>query len=494
MMEEAVMANAATGTEYEVVIGLEVHAQLLTASKMFCRCSASYITAGPNENTCPVCLGMPGVLPVMNEEAIRDTILTGIALGCTIPEVSKFDRKNYFYADLPKGYQISQFDQPLTVDGTLRFVVDGKEVSCGIERVHLEEDAGTLHHLGSGIHSSHASLVDFNRAGVPLMEIVGRPDLRTPKEAREYVTTLRRILMFIGVNDGNLEEGSMRCDANISLRPKGATELGAKVEVKNMNSFRSIERALEHEIVRQTALLRRGETIPQETRGWIDPENRTVSQRSKEQAHDYRYFPDPDLPALSISRELVDELRRSLPELPSAMQTRFVSSYGISEYEAGVLTQERSDAETFEEIVKRGVDPVLAARWCIGDLAKLAKDSKTGIGASGLGVEGVAELLKLLHAGTINGATAKALAEELYTVGGSPAALVAERGLGKVSDRSAVEAMCQEAIAGNQKAVEDFRGGKEAAFQSLVGAVMKASRGRADAALVREVLTDLLSS
>ncbi|MGB6770998.1 MAG: Asp-tRNA(Asn)/Glu-tRNA(Gln) amidotransferase subunit GatB, partial [Candidatus Dormiibacterota bacterium] len=359
--------NAAAPSPWEAVIGLEVHAQLLTQSKMFCACRADYLGLPPNSNTCPTCLGLPGALPVMNAEGIRLTIRTALALNCEIPEFTKFDRKNYFYPDLPKGYQISQYDLPLSRNGWLEFDVEGRSVRAGITRVHLEEDSGTLHHAGE-IQTSAFSLVDLNRAGVPLMEIVGEPDLGTPSEARAYLHTLRQLLIYIGVNDGNMEEGSLRCDANISLRPAGSPTLGVKVEVKNMNSFRGVQRALEFELERQAELLDRGDPVAQETRGWSELEQRTVSQRSKEEAQEYRYFPEPDLPPLVITRAEVEQVRAGLPELPAARRARFQSQYGLAADQALLLTTRPGDSRYFEEVVGQGAEPLLAANWQLGDL------------------------------------------------------------------------------------------------------------------------------
>jgi len=489
---QAAPPRAIEGTEYEAVIGLEVHAQLLTRSKMFCACSADYNDAEPNSNTCPVCLGLPGTLPVMNREAVEDTVLTALALNCEIPPFTKFDRKNYFYPDLPKGYQISQYDLPLSRNGVLSFSVGDRAVRCGITRVHLEEDTGTLKHAGDLIHQATSSLVDLNRAGVPLMEIVGEPDLRTADEAREYVVRLREVLMYVGVNDGSMEKGSLRCDANVSLRRVGEEQLGVKVEIKNMNSFRAVHRALEYEIERQLDVLQKGGTLVQETRGWIETENRTVSQRSKEQAHDYRYFPEPDLPPLQLDRAFVERVRARMPELPDARQRRFESQYGLSAYDAAILTASRDDADAYEAVVGAGVPAKLAANWQMGDVAKLANAQHLPLHRSGLGVAGLATLLKLVDAGSINGATAKALLDELYAGGGDPEAIVRERGLSQVSDAGALGGVVDQVVAANPKAVADFQGGKEAALQSLVGQVMKATRGRADAKLVTTLLRERL--
>jgi aspartyl-tRNA(Asn)/glutamyl-tRNA(Gln) amidotransferase subunit B len=478
---------------YEPVIGLEVHAQLLTASKMFCGCSADYLGRPPNSNTCPVCLGLPGVLPVINRVAVEYTVRTALALGCEIPEHSKFDRKNYFYPDLPKGYQISQYDMPLSRHGRLTFTLDGEEVSCRITRVHLEEDTGTLQHAGDILQQARSSLVDLNRAGVPLMEIVGEPDLRTPEQAREYLVRLRQVLVYIGVNDGNLERGSFRCDANISLRRRGTDGMGVKVEVKNMNSFRAVQRALEFEIVRQGRLLDQGQTVAQETRGWVEAKGATVSQRSKEHAHDYRYFPEPDLPPLHLTAELVERVGAALPELPHQLVKRLQSEHGLSAHDAALLSAERQDARDFEALVGAGVPAKSAANWLMGDVARLARESRTPLHGSGLGVDGLAGLIRLVEAGRINGPTAKSLLEELYVKGGDPEAVVRERHLAQVSDQAELERVVDSVIAGNGAAVADFRAGKEQALQRLVGGVMKATGGRADARVVNRLLRDRLS-
>jgi aspartyl-tRNA(Asn)/glutamyl-tRNA(Gln) amidotransferase subunit B len=487
------LRDASATVDYEAVIGLEVHAQLLTRSKMFCGCPASYVDAEPNDNTCPVCLGMPGTLPVINRRAVEYTVRTALALQCEIPPFTKFDRKNYFYPDLPKGYQISQYDLPLSRDGHLEFDLDGRRVRCGITRVHLEEDTGTLHHAGDVLQSATSSLVDYNRSGVPLMEIVGEPDLRSAEEAREYLVRLRQILMYIGVNDGNLEQGSFRCDANVSIRPRGSDTLGVKVEIKNMNSFRAVHRAVEYEIARQIGVLTGGGSLHQETRGWVEARAATVSQRSKEQAHDYRYFPEPDLAPLVLSEEMVAEMRSALPELPEARAARFQEQYGLSDYDAGILIATRQEADCFESLVAARIPAKLAANWQTQDVARLAHEHHLPLWESGLGVDGLAALLRLVEAGTVNQTTAKELLEELYLPGGDPAAVVRERGLGQVSDEAALGALVDAAIAANPKAVADFRTGKEAALGSLVGQVKKATQGRADFRLVDRLLRERLS-
>jgi aspartyl-tRNA(Asn)/glutamyl-tRNA(Gln) amidotransferase subunit B len=433
------------------------------------------------------------VLPVINRVAVEYTVRTALALNCEIPEHSKFDRKNYFYPDLPKGYQISQWDMPLSLNGHLSFTVDGEEVRCGITRVHLEEDTGTLQHAGDILQQARSSVVDLNRAGVPLMEIVGEPDLRSSEQAREYLVRLRQILVYIGVNDGNLEQGSFRCDANISLRRPGETELGVKVEVKNMNSFRAVQRALDFEIVRQGRLLDQGQTIAQETRGWVEAKGATISQRSKEYAHDYRYFPEPDLPPLQLGVDFVERVRAGLPELPQQLIERLQRDHGLSPYDAAVISAEREDARAFEELVASGVPAKAAANWLMGEVARLSRESHTPLQRSGLGVAGLAALVKLVEGGSVNGSTAKELLEELYLPGGDPAAVVRDRGLGQVSDQGELERLVDAVIAENPAAVADFRGGKEQALQRLVGGVMKATRGRADARAVTGLLRDRLS-
>lgn len=477
---------------YVVTIGLEVHAQLLTQSKMFCSCSARYIGKEPNTNTCPVCLGLPGALPVINQQGVADTILTALALNCQIAPLTKFDRKNYFYPDLPKGYQISQFDLPLSHDGWLEVVVDGITHRCGITRVHLEEDTGTMHHAGDVLQEASSSLIDLNRCGVPLMEIVGEPDIPTPEVAREYLVRLRQILMYIGVNDGNLEEGSFRCDANISLKPAGESGLGTKVEVKNMNSFRAVQKALEFEIARQTDILNSGGTVLQETRGWVEGKSATVSQRSKEHAHDYRYFPEPDLPPMEFDAPFLATMKAKLPELPAALSQRFCEQYGLTAYEAAVLSATRDDAQTFEELVAEKIPAKVAATWLMGDVARLANEHRVPVRESGLQTTGLGVLLKLVVDNAINGSTAKELLAEFYVQGGDVAAAVRDRGLAQVSDENALVKVVDEAIAGNPRACEDFRGGKDSALQSLVGSVMKATRGRADAKMVTQLLRDRL--
>jgi aspartyl-tRNA(Asn)/glutamyl-tRNA(Gln) amidotransferase subunit B len=472
--------------DYEAVIGMEVHAQLLTESKMFCRCSADYAAAEPNTHACPVCLGMPGMLPVINQKAVEYTVMTALALNCQIPEFSKFDRKNYFYPDLPKGYQISQYDLPLSRDGWLEIEVDGESRPIGIERVHLEEDTAKLVHLGGH------SLVDFNRAGVPLMEIVSRPDIRTSEEARRYLTKLRTILRYLGVNSGNMEEGAMRCEANISLRPRGTSELGTKVEVKNLNSFHSVKLALEYEIERQARILRAGGRVEQVTMGWNEARGVTVVQRSKEYAHDYRYFPEPDLPPLVLSWEWVEGIRTSLPELPDARRDRFVEQYGLSRYDAEVLTAERPVADYFESCVRAYPDAKAVANWITGELFRLLKATDAGIEAIKITPDALAELLTLVEKGSISINIAKDVFAEMFETGQPAAQIVREKGLAQISDAEELAPIVEQVIAENPGPVAEYLAGKEAVLRFLVGQVMKATRGKANPQLVTKLLQEKL--
>ena len=481
--------------EYETVIGLEVHVQLQTQSKMFCSCRADYQTAPANQRVCPVCLGLPGTLPVVNRKAVEYTIMTGLALGCRIPEYTKFDRKNYPYPDLMKGYQISQYDLPLALDGHLEFETGGQAYNVGIERVHLEEDVAKLHHHPSADGQGY-SLVDVNRSGVPLMEVVSKPDMRSAEEAREYLTTLHSILQYLDVSTANLQDGSFRCDANISLRPKGRERLGSKAEVKNMNSFRSVFLALKYEEERQRKILDRGERVAQETRGWVEERNATVSQRSKEQAHDYRYFPEPDLPPLTIDREWVEEIQGRLPELATQRRARFVEQYRIPEKDAGLLTNSKDMADFYESAVAAGLrrngdDEGLAksvSNWVFGDLSRLLNLENTGIGESKVTPDYLAELVDLVDRGEINTNTAKDVLEQVFQNGKSPAEVVAEKGYSQIDDSSVVEAAVAAAIEANPKALEDYRSGKSAAAKFLVGQVMKNTKGQAKPDLVNQLV------
>ena len=469
----------AVATRYEVVVGLEVHAQVLTQSKMFCGCSTDYLTTPPNANTCPVCLGLPGSLPVINRRAVEATIRTALALNCEIPEFSKFDRKNYFYPDLPKGYQISQYDLPFSRNGHLEFDVKGDPRRCGITRVHLEEDTGKLLHAGA-IEEAQSSLVDFNRAGVPLMEIVSEPDLRSADEAREYVMRLRAILQYIGVNNGDMESGQLRCDANVSMRPVGQTELGTKVEIKNMNSFRAIHRAIQYEIERQTEVLESGGRLVQETRGWNDARGLTVSQRTKEFAEDYRYFPEPDLPPLEVSRKWVAEIRSSLPELPAARRDRFITAYGLTTYDASLLTSSKPMAAFFEETVRLGGPAKAAANWILGDFSRLLNAEHKEIEEASVKPRHLAQLIGLIDSGAISGKMAKQTFEAMYRALDPGPALEAARGSSQISGDAELERIVDQVIAENAKSVADFKAGKEQALKFLIGQGMKISKGRAN--------------
>ena len=477
--------------EFEAVIGLEVHAELLTRSKMFCGCSSTF-GAPPNTHTCPICLGMPGVLPVINRRGVECAIRTALALHGTIAPMSRFARKNYFYPDLPKAYQISQYELPLSEHGYVAFVLDGVEKRIGIRRVHLEEDTGKLVHAGI-MEEAESSLVDYNRCGVPLMEIVSEPDLRTPEEAAEYLRTLRAILVYLDVCDGNMEEGSFRCDANVSVRPAGATELGVKVEVKNMNSFRNVQRALEYEIRRQIKALREGEALVQETRLWNADQEITLSMRSKEHAHDYRYFPDPDLVPLVVEPAWIEEIRRNLPELPEAKRRRFARDYGIPEYDAGVLTASKELAEYYEACVRAQNDPKAVSNWVMVELlGRLNKDGK-GITESPIPPARLAALLRLLAEGAISGKMAKEFFDEMYASGADPVEILKAKG-GQITDAGELEAIVRAVVEKHAGPVAEYRGGKETAFNFLVGQVMRATKGKANPKLVNALLKKALAA
>jgi aspartyl-tRNA(Asn)/glutamyl-tRNA(Gln) amidotransferase subunit B len=476
---------------YETIIGLEVHAQLATATKMFCGCRASF-GAAPNTQTCPVCLGLPGSLPVINRRAVEFGIMTALAIGCGVNTHNRFARKHYYYPDMPKNYQITQYEEPLAERGGLAIAVGGATREIGIERLHLEEDVGKLLHEGA-LETAQASSVDFNRAGVPLMEIVSKPDLRSPEEAAAYLRTLRAILIYLRVCDGNMEEGSLRCDANISLRPRGQAEYGTKVEIKNMNSFRNVRDALEHEIRRQTRALETGVRIVQETRLW-DPERAvTVSMRSKEFAHDYRYFPEPDLPPLHVQPDWVGALRSALPELPAARRARFETAYALTAYEADLLTQGRGLADYFEDAARASGRPKAVANWVLNELLReLPADDDRAVAACPVPPAHLAGLLGLIDDGTISGKIAKDVFEKMYRSGETAQAIVSREGLTQVADEGALGAAVERVLAEHPKVVEDFRGGKKAALGFLVGQVMKATAGKANPALVNRLLMEKL--
>jgi aspartyl-tRNA(Asn)/glutamyl-tRNA(Gln) amidotransferase subunit B len=477
--------------EFETVIGLEVHAQLLTCSKMYCRCSSDYASAPPNTHVCPVCLGMPGVLPTMNQQAIEFTMMTALAMNCSISGYSKFDRKNYPYPDLMKGYQISQFDAPIGVKGWLNIEVDGVKKKVGVTRVHLEEDVAKMIHHNGGMGDSY-SLVDVNRAGVPLMEIVGEPDLRSPEEARQYLIKLRSILQYLGVSTGNMEEGSFRCDANISIRPVNTIQLGSKVEVKNMNSFRAVYRAMEFEVKRQKKMAEEGQRLVQETRGWVEEEGKTVSQRSKEYAHDYRYFPEPDLPPLCIDQAWVDRVGQKLPELPEARRDRFMAQYGLPLYDANLLTESKAMADYYERCLKLGETTPARAKaisnWLSGEFTRLLNATNTDIASTKVTAEELSHLIDLVQKGNISGTSAKTVFEEMFNTGQKADAIVNKQGLSQITSTREIETAVDQVLAANPQPVADYKAGKVQAIKFLVGQVMKATRGRANAALAQELL------
>jgi len=469
---------------FETVIGLEVHAQLLTDSKIFCACSTQF-GAPDNTNTCPVCTGMPGALPVLNRKVVEMSILTGLALQCEIRENNVFSRKNYFYPDLPKGYQISQYDEPICVKGKLTFYVDDKEKTVGITRAHMEEDAG------KNIHHGEFSLVNLNRSSVPLLEIVSEPDIRSAKEAGEYLRALRSILLYLGVCDGNMEEGSMRCDANVSVRPVGEKKFGQRVELKNINSFRFVEKAIEYEVGRQIDLIEQGEKIAQETRLYDPDKNRTISMRSKEEAHDYRYFPEPDLLPVKVDRAWVEKVRTRLPELPLDKLKRFVSEYKIPEYDAQILTQTRAMAEFYEEVAKLTSNPKAASNWIMGDLLRILNEQKKEITESPISKEQLADLIKNIDGGKISGKIAKTIFEDLAAgkyAGEKIEAVISKNNLVQVTDTGAIEAVIDKIIAANPGQVEQYRSGKDKLFGFFVGQVMKEMKGQGAPNVINDLL------
>ncbi len=471
--------------DYEGVIGLEVHAELVTQSKMFCGCAVVMSDgAPPNSHVCPICTGMPGMLPVINRRAVEMTIMTGLALNCTIEEFNIFARKNYFYPDLPKGYQISQYDFPLCRNGWLEIETSQGKRKIGIRRVHLEEDTGKNIHLGD------VSLIDFNRSGVPLMEIVSEPDLHTAEEVRAYAEKLRAILRYLGVNTGDMEKGVIRFEPNISIRLVGSKEFGTRTELKNLNSFRALERGTAHELARQAKVLDGGDKVKQETRGWDEARGVTVPQRGKEFAEDYRYFPEPDLPPLIVERAWVEELRAQLPELPDVKRDRFVAEYGLSVADANVLVAERAVADYFEAVVKQsgGRNPKTIANWLTGELFRYLNETVTPIEQVKITPEQLAELIDLVEAGTINLNTGKRVLGEMFKTGESARSIVEAQGLAQISDTGAIEAMVTKVLDANPAEVEKYLGGKETVLSFLVGQVMKESRGKANPGAVQEIM------
>ena len=476
---------------YETVIGLEVHAQLLTRTKMFCGCSTAF-GAPPNTQTCPICQGMPGTLPVINGRAIEYGIKTALALRCTVNADNRFARKHYYYPDMPKNYQISQYEEPLAEHGRLEVEVGGLPRVIGIQRLHLEEDVGKLVHEGS-LETARSSQVDFNRAGVPLMEIVSMPDMRSSEEATAYLKALHAIVVYLAVCDGNMEEGSFRCDANISLRRRGATEYGTKVEIKNMNSFRNVQHALDYEITRQTRALETGERIVQETRLWDPDKARTVSMRSKEFAHDYRYFPEPDLPPLDVEAPWIETIRATLPELPAARRGRFMEAYGLGAYDADLLTGSRALADYFESTVRACGKPKAAANWVLNELLReLPGDHERALAGCPIPPANLADLITLIEDGTISGRIAKDVFEKMYRSREDARTIVSREGLTQVADAGELSAVVDQVLAQHAKVVEDWKNGKRAARGFLVGQVMKATAGKASPAVVNSLLDEKL--
>ena len=482
------LTGQSTNMPYETVIGLEVHAQLQTRSKLFCGCGTEF-GHPPNTQTCPVCLGMPGTLPVLNRKAVEMAIRTGLALNCTIRNDNLFARKNYFYPDLPKGYQISQYEAPICENGWLDIRPKGVTQRVRIRRAHLEEDAGKNIHDGG----SPSSRVDLNRTGTPLLEIVTEPDMKSPEEVDAYLKGLRDILMYLGVCDGNMEQGSLRCEPNISLRPSGQESLGTKVELKNINSFRFVQDALGYEIKRQKKALEKGEAVRQETRLWDVEKEQTAVMRSKEEAHDYRYFPDPDLVPMKLEQEWIEELRNTVPELPTARCQRFISEYQLPEYDAGVLTASRSVAEYFEACVQFFPQPKTVSNWVMGELLRELHTSGTPIETSPISPSGLVSLLKLVETGAISLKVAREIFPELYATGKEPEALIQEKGLTQISDESALVTLIDEVVAKNPAQVAQYKGGKEAVLGFFVGQVMKASSGKANPGKVNELLKKRLA-
>ena len=478
-------------TDYEIVIGLEVHAELKTESKIFCGCSTKFGGA-PNSQVCPVCLGLPGVLPVLNEKALEFTIMAGLALNCSISHFSKFDRKQYFYPDSPKAYQISQYDLPFCKDGWIEIASDspapGAIKKIGIIRAHLEEEAGKLVHSGTGIVDSDYSMADYNRCGIPLIEIVGAPDLRSSKEAKDYLEKLRTLLLYTGISDCKMEEGSLRCDANISLRPIGQTEFGILAEIKNMNSFRSVQSALDYEAERQARLLDSGEKMIKQTRAWDENKGVTVFMRSKEEASDYRYFPEPDLVPVTIESDLIDKLRARLPEMPDSRRKRYIENWNLPEYDAALLCSSREMADYFEAVLADYNQPKIVSNWVMGELSRMQNQERLDFAALKIKATALAKMLKLIDNGTISGKIAKNVFEEMFYTGKDPELIVGEKGLEQISDPGELEIIAKRIIEANPQSVQDYLAGKEQALKFLIGQMMKETKGRANPPLVNALL------
>ena len=477
--------------KYEAVIGLEVHTELQTTTKIFCGCKTSF-GAEPNTNVCPVCLGLPGVLPVLNKRVLEFAVRAGLALNCEISRFSKIDRKNYYYPDLPKNFQTSQFDLPICERGHLDIEVNGEKKQIRITRAHMEEDAGKLVHHGTSITDSDYSLVDYNRTGTPLLEIVTEPDMRSAKEAVAYLEKMRAILQYIGISDCRMEEGSLRCDANVSVRPVGQKELGTKAEIKNINSFKGVERAIEYEALRQAEILEDGGKIIQETRTWDEKEGVTKSMRTKEEANDYRYFPEPDLAPFTVSEEYIEDIRKTLPELPDERRERYIANFGLSSTDAQYMTNDKDTSDYFEKVVAAGADPKASVNWIMGEFASQLSNAGIEIAKAPVTPENLAKLLALIAKGTISGKIAKKVFAEMWKDGADPEEIVKAQGLVQISDTGALKELVVKVIANNPKAVEDFKAGKKKAVGALVGQIMKETKGKANPKVINELLNDEL--
>ncbi|WP_442603251.1 Asp-tRNA(Asn)/Glu-tRNA(Gln) amidotransferase subunit GatB [Paenibacillus sp. KN14-4R] len=478
-----------TTSKYETVVGLEVHVELHTHSKIFCGCSTSF-GAPPNTHTCPICLGHPGVLPVLNHQALEFAMKAAMALNCEIATETKFDRKNYFYPDSPKAYQISQYDKPVGENGWIDIEVDGKTKRIGITRLHLEEDAGKLTHVDGG----YASLVDFNRVGTPLVEIVSEPDIRTPEEARAYLEKLKAIMLYCEVSDVKMEEGSLRCDANISIRPWGQEKFGTRAELKNMNSFRGVQRGLEYEEIRQADVLDSGQQVVQETRRWDEAQGKTISMRSKEESHDYRYFPDPDLVSIHIDEAWKDRVRNSIPELPDARKVRYSQEFGLPDYDAEVITASKKMADFFEESLQYTKDAKQVSNWIMGDLLGYLNAGNLELKDVSITGKGLGEMINLIDSGTISTKIAKTVFKEMLETGKEPKQIVEEKGLVQISDEGAIKEIVLAVIANNPKSVADYKSGNERAVGFIVGQVMKESKGKANPGMVNKLIVEALNS
>ncbi|WP_303105355.1 Asp-tRNA(Asn)/Glu-tRNA(Gln) amidotransferase subunit GatB [uncultured Mitsuokella sp.] len=478
--------------KYEAVIGLEIHCELKTKTKIFCGCATGF-GAEQNTHVCPVCLGLPGVLPSVNKRVVEFGIKAGLATNCTINKYSKFDRKNYYYPDLPKNWQTSQYDLPIAEHGWVDIDVDGEKKRIRLTRIHMEEDAGKLVHSGTTIKDSATSNVDYNRTGVPLLEIVSEPDLRSAEEARAYMEKIKAIMEYIDVSNCRMEEGNLRADINVSLRPVGTKELGTRTEMKNINSFKNLEDAINYEIERQEEVLEDGGHVIQETRTFDPARGITLSMRSKENAHDYRYMPEPDLPPIVTSEETIEKYRSELPELPDARRARLEKEFGLSDYDAGIITSSRAMAEYFDAVVATGADPKLAANWIMGDLAKNLNEDGIDIAKSPVSAERLGKMIGLIMKDTISGKIAKKVFKEMWTNEDDPEKIVKDKGLVQITDTGAIEAAVDAAIAANPKAVEEYKGGKKKAIGALVGQVMKATRGKANPQMVNKMLAEKLA-